>query len=189
MCGRRHIERKQKGGFIMGGFGKCTLVPVFGTGEHPNVPSFRFFGAGEHPNVPAFRFLVPKSIHPFGNHPFANPRMWTKKKEPKPKLFGPDIFGMGGGLPREGMGAKKFGISLKTQENQTFWRDIPGNFGGISRVPKKFENRKVCVQFLSPNYTCGRNGSSLLSRSMMAPPRTPASSGIPPLHLNYTYTL
>ena len=25
-----------------GGFGECTLVPVFGTGEHPNVPSFWF---------------------------------------------------------------------------------------------------------------------------------------------------
>ena len=28
--------------------------------------------------------------------------MATLKKEPKPKFFGPDIFGWGGGLPREG---------------------------------------------------------------------------------------
>ena len=48
-----------------------------------------------------------------------------KTKEPKPKLFGPDIFGWG--LPREGVGAKKFGVSFETQGNQTFWRDIPGH--------------------------------------------------------------
>ena len=36
----------------------CTIVPVFGTGEHPNVPSFRF--------------LVPGNIRQ--NHPFVNPR-------------------------------------------------------------------------------------------------------------------
>ena len=38
---------------------------------------FPFVGAGEHPNVPSFRFLVPGNMrqnHPFGNHPFANPR-------------------------------------------------------------------------------------------------------------------
>ena len=46
-----------------GGFGECALVPVFGNGEHLNVPSFRVFGAGEH---------LPKP--PFWNHPFANPR-------------------------------------------------------------------------------------------------------------------
>ena len=38
-----------------------------------------------------------------------------KKKEPKPKLFGPGIFGWGGGLPLEGVGAKKFGTSFETQ--------------------------------------------------------------------------
>ena len=50
-----------------------------------------------------------------------------KKKERKPKLFGPDIFvGWGGGLPREGVGAKKFGMSFEAQGIQTFSRDIPG---------------------------------------------------------------
>ena len=38
-----------------------------------------------------------------------------KKKEPKPKLFGPGIFRWGGGLPRERVGAKKSGVSLETQ--------------------------------------------------------------------------
>ena len=43
-----------------------------------------------------------------------------RKTEHQPKLFGPDIFGLGGGLPREGVGAKKFGMSIDTQGNQTF---------------------------------------------------------------------
>ena len=49
-----------------------------------------------------------------------------KKNEPKPKLLGPDIFRWGGVLPREGVGAKKFGMSLETREIKLFWRDIPG---------------------------------------------------------------
>ena len=59
-----------------------------------------------------------------------NPANWMhltlhsgKTKEHKPKLLGPDIFCWGGGLPREGVGAKKFGMSFETQGNQTFWRD------------------------------------------------------------------
>ena len=53
-----------------------------------------------------------------------------KKKEPKPKLSGPDFFGWGGGLPREGVGAKKFGMSFETQGNQTFWAGYPGILPG-----------------------------------------------------------
>ena len=52
------------------------------------------------------------------------------QKEPKPKLFGPDIFGWGGGLPRAGVGPKKFGMSFEIKGNQTFWRDIPGFLRG-----------------------------------------------------------
>ena len=52
-----NLERKQEGGFEKGGFGECTLIPVFGTVEHPNVPSFWFLAPGEHPNVPSFRLL------------------------------------------------------------------------------------------------------------------------------------
>ena len=48
------------------------------------------------------------------------------KKEPKPKLLSPDIFGWGRGLPHEGVGPKKFGMSLETSEIKLFWRDIPG---------------------------------------------------------------
>ena len=46
------------------------------------------------------------------------------KKEPKPKLFGPDIFRWGRGLPREGVGAKKVGMSLETREIKLFGRDM-----------------------------------------------------------------
>ena len=42
-----------------------------------------------------------------------------KKKEPKPKLLSPDIFWWVGGLPREGVGAKKFGMSLETRDQTT----------------------------------------------------------------------
>ena len=64
---------------------------------------------------------------------------WTEKllhhsgktKEPKLKLLGPDIFRWGGDLQREGVGAKKLGMSLETREIKLFGRDIPG-FAGIS---------------------------------------------------------
>ena len=72
-----------------------------------------------------------------------------RKKEPKPKLFGPDIFGWGRGLPHEGVGAKKFGMSFVTQVNQTFWRDMPGFCRDIPRIPEKFE-KNICVQFWAP---------------------------------------
>ena len=49
------------------------------------------------------------------------PRIQVKKTH-KAKLLGPDIFCWGGGLPREGVGAKEFGMSLATI-----------SFGGVSR--------------------------------------------------------
>ena len=65
-----------------------------------------------------------------------------KKKEPKPKLFGTDIFRWGGGLPREGVGAKKFGASPKTREIKFFGRDIPEFCRDIPGVPEIFEKKK-----------------------------------------------
>ena len=70
-----------------------------------------------------------------------------KKKEPKPKLFGPDIFGWGRGLPREGVGAKTFGMPLETREIKLFWRDIPGFCRDIPGVPEKFEKNKFGFNF------------------------------------------
>ena len=61
-----------------------------------------------------------------------------KKKKPKPKLLSPDIFQWGGGLPRERVGAKKFGMSLETRGIKLFCRDIPGFCRDILEAP---ENR------------------------------------------------
>ena len=64
------------------------------------------------------------------------------KKEHKPKLLSPDIFRWGRGLPREGVGVKKFGMSLETREIKLFGRDIPGFCWDIPAVPEKFETKK-----------------------------------------------
>ena len=72
-----------------------------------------------------------------------------KKKEPKPKLVGTAIFGWGGGLPSEGLGAEKFGMSLETRETKLFWRDIPGFCQDIPEVPEKFEKKKFVFNFRS----------------------------------------
>ena len=77
------------------------------------------------------------------------PNLSGKKKEPKPKLFGPDIFRWGGGLPGEGGGAKKFGVSLETRETKFFWRDIPGFCRDIPEVPEKFEKKKFVFNIRS----------------------------------------
>ena len=44
----------------------------------------------------------------------------ARRKEPKPKLFGPDILRRGKGLRHEEVGAKKFGMSLETREIKLF---------------------------------------------------------------------
>ena len=75
--------------------------------------------------------------------------MSGRKKEPKPKLFGPDIFQWGGGLPRERVGTKKFDTSLETREIKLFGRDIPGFCRDIPAVPEKFEKKKFVFNFRS----------------------------------------
>ena len=70
-----------------------------------------------------------------------------KKVEPRPKLFGPDIFQWGRGLPREGVGAKKVGMSLETREIKLFWRDIPEFCRDVPAVPEKFEKKKIVFNF------------------------------------------
>ena len=60
-----------------------------------------------------------------------------EEKQTQTQTFGPDIFGWGGGLPCEGVGAKKFGMSLETREIKLFWRDpriLPGYPGGAPKV-------------------------------------------------------
>ena len=65
-----------------------------------------------------------------------------EEKEPKPKLFGPDILLWGRGLPRERVGAKKFDTSLETREIKLFGRDIPGFRRDIPKAPEKFEKKR-----------------------------------------------
>ena len=72
-----------------------------------------------------------------------------RKKEPKPKLFGPDIFQWGRGLPRERVGAKKFDTSLETSEIKLFGRDIPGFCRDIPGAPEKFEKKRFGFNFPS----------------------------------------
>ena len=69
------------------------------------------------------------------------------KKEHKPKLLSPDVFRWGKGLPREGVGAKKFGMSLETKEIKIFWRDIPGFCWDIPVLPEKFEKKRFVFNF------------------------------------------
>ena len=71
------------------------------------------------------------------------------KKEHKPKLLSPDIFRWGGGLPHEGVGAKKFGMALETREIKLSWRDIQGFCWDIPEVPEKFEKKRFVFNFRS----------------------------------------
>ena len=65
--------------------------------------------------------------------------MSGKKKEPKPKLFGPDIF-------QWGRGAKKRDMSLETREIKLFGRDIPGFCRDIPDFcPKSLRQKKKFV--------------------------------------------
>ena len=62
-----------------------------------------------------------------------------QEKGAQTKLLDPDIFQWGGGLSRQGVGAKKFDMSLEAQGNKTFWQDMPEELEG-----------KVSVLFLAP---------------------------------------
>ena len=68
------------------------------------------------------------------------------EKTAQTKTFESGYFRWGRGLPCEGVGAKKFGMSLKTREIKLFGRDFPGFCWDIPVAPEKFE-KKVCVQF------------------------------------------
>ena len=82
------------------------------------------------------------------------PSLQARKKEPKPKLLSLDIFWWGGGLPREGVGAKKFGMSLETQGIKLFWRDIPGFCRDIPEAPEKFEKKMFGLNFWPLSLSC-----------------------------------
>ena len=64
------------------------------------------------------------------------------KKRAQTQTFESDIFRWGRGLPREGVGAKKFCMSLEAREIKLFWRDIPKFCRDIPGAPEKFEKKK-----------------------------------------------
>ena len=88
-----------------------------------------------------------------------------KNNEPKPKLFGPDSFGQGGGLPCEGVGANKFGMSLETREIKLFW----AGYHGIL-APEKFEKKSslrakgTLISAARCDFSHARKGKLPLSR-------------------------
>ena len=96
------------------------------------------------------------NVEPIFDHLATVGKISGTEKEPKPKLFGPDIFGWGGGLPREGVGAKKFGMSLETQGIKLFWRNIPGFVGISQKRPKSL--RKKMFGFNSRPLKLSENG-------------------------------
>ena len=54
------------------------------------------------------------------------------------------------GFPHEGVGAKKFGMSLEIREIKLLGRDIPRFCWDVPAVPAKFEKYKVNLQRLAP---------------------------------------
>ena len=74
--------------------------------------------------------------------------MQGRKRNPN-RNFWSGCLRWGGGLPRQGVGAKKFGMSFETQGNRTFWRDIP-KFAGIFRGCQKKLWRKSLCSILVP---------------------------------------
>ena len=86
------------------------------------------------------------------------------KKEHKPKLLSPDVFGGVRVFHVNGVGAKKFGMSLETRETKLFWRDIPGLCRDIPEVPEKFEKKRFVFNFRS--LFCKNFGRKLVSVGM-----------------------
>ena len=76
------------------------------------------------------------------------------RKEHKPKLLSPDIFGWGRGLPHERVGAEEFGMSLETRKVKLFGRDIPGFCWDFPAAPEKFEKEKFVLNFWPHIFGC-----------------------------------
>ena len=71
----------------------------------------------------------------------------AQKKNPNLNFWVRIFSGGVGGLPRESVGAKKFGMSPETQGIKLFWRDIPGFCRDIPEAPKKFEKKMFGLNF------------------------------------------
>ena len=86
------------------------------------------------------------------------------KKEHETKLLSPDIFQWGRCLPHEGVGAKKFGMSLETREIKLFLRDIPGFCWDVPAAPEKFERKGLCSILYT--YICNISAGMVALRSL-----------------------
>ena len=78
-----------------------------------------------------------------------------KKDEHRDKPLGADTFCWGGDLPCEGVGVKKFGMSLETQGKQTLSRDIQGyslEYPGDSGCPKRSRTECFHLQLLEKQF-------------------------------------
>ena len=71
----------------------------------------------------------------------------ARKKSTKINFLGPETVWWGGGLPREGVVAEKFVLSLESLSSLGFEErnlGCPGNFAGMSRTPGGVQ--KVCAK-------------------------------------------
>ena len=73
------------------------------------------------------------------------------KKEHKSKLLSPDIFWWGGGLPREGVGAKSSLCPSKPRKS-IFFGGISRDFAGVSRRCPKSLRKNSLRSFFDPYY-------------------------------------
>ena len=74
-----------------------------------------------------------------------------------------------GVLPHEGVGAKKFGMSLETWEIKFVWRAIPGFCWDVPEVPEKFENKKCLCSIFGPYKLRQKLGKDNHGNSLSAP--------------------
>ena len=71
-----------------------------------------------------------------------------KRKEPKPKLFGPDTFGWGGGLLREGAGGQKVRYVPPNPREPKLLAGYPRILLGYPRCARKSLRKKsLCSNF------------------------------------------
>ena len=120
------------------------LLATTGLAPEPwrSFPCLFFGGRGEEQekNTKYAIFAEPWKSLEVGNYASKGACLYrsAKKRKHTLKLFAPDIFGWGGGLPRDEVGAKKLRMPLETQGNETlgwisrdFCRVVP-------EAPEKF---------------------------------------------------
>ena len=101
-------------------------------------------GTEKRPECPAYEGF-PRANPPLPANPFSkllkqchvSADCQARKRNPNPNFPVWISSGGGRGLPREGVGAKKCGMSLETRAIKRFWRDIPGSCRDIPGAAQK----------------------------------------------------